>query len=116
MVKQGGGQVVNTSSVAGKGGYPLRTYYCASKHALIGLMDCLRFEVSLDINSVFVLEPLLKHVSSLSLSIFLAAFPLVFSWSSTTFSSPMSVLVRSRLVSVTVHLLAQEMSMTKKTQ
>ena len=61
MLKQGGGQIVNTSSIAGKAGYVLRTYYCASKHALIGLMDSLRFEVSLDTNSVFGLQPFFKH-------------------------------------------------------
>jgi NADP-dependent 3-hydroxy acid dehydrogenase YdfG len=41
---QGGGQVVVTSSVAGKFGIPNRSAYCASKHAIHGLCDALRAE------------------------------------------------------------------------
>lgn len=41
---QGGGQVVVTSSVAGKFGIPGRSAYCASKHAIHGLVDALRAE------------------------------------------------------------------------
>jgi short-subunit dehydrogenase len=38
--------VINISSLAGKMGVPLRTYYCASKFALIGFMDSLRTEIA----------------------------------------------------------------------
>ncbi|HTV92728.1 MAG TPA: SDR family NAD(P)-dependent oxidoreductase [Verrucomicrobiae bacterium] len=48
MVKQGSGQIVVTSSVAGKLGTPLRTGYCAAKHALHGYYDSLRAEVAKD--------------------------------------------------------------------
>ncbi len=45
MVSQGFGHIVNISSVAGKFGVPVRTSYCAAKHAIIGMMDSLRLEV-----------------------------------------------------------------------
>jgi len=45
--------VISISSLAGKMGIPLRTYYCASKFALIGFMDSLRSEASVEGNIVF---------------------------------------------------------------
>lgn len=46
MVEQGGGHVLVTASVAGKVGVPLRTGYCAAKHAVMGFFDALRTEVA----------------------------------------------------------------------
>eukprot|EP00743_Colponemidia_sp_Colp-15_P005605 GILK01006027.1.p1 GENE.GILK01006027.1~~GILK01006027.1.p1 ORF type:complete len:307 (-),score=40.10 GILK01006027.1:83-1003(-) len=46
MIKNGGGHLVAISSVSGKIGVPLRTAYCASKHALHGFFDALRSEVA----------------------------------------------------------------------
>ncbi len=46
MVEQGRGHVLVTSSVAGKVGAPLRTGYCAAKHAVMGFFDALRSEVA----------------------------------------------------------------------
>ena len=47
MLEQGGGgHIVNVSSVAGKFSYHLRSYYCAAKFGLIGLMNVVRFELS----------------------------------------------------------------------
>ena len=44
MLERGGGHVVAISSVAGKIGVPLRTGYCAAKHALHGFYDaCLLY-------------------------------------------------------------------------
>ena len=48
MVERGSGQIVVTSSVAGKYGTPLRTGYAAAKHALHGYFDSLRGEVTKD--------------------------------------------------------------------
>ncbi len=48
MVERGSGQIVVTSSVAGKYGTALRTGYAAAKHALHGFYDSLRAEVTKD--------------------------------------------------------------------
>ncbi|MBZ6378111.1 short-chain dehydrogenase [Pacificimonas flava] len=45
MAARGAGHFVNIASVAGKLGSPLRTGYCAAKHALVGYSDALRAEV-----------------------------------------------------------------------
>lgn len=38
MIKQGhGGKIINTSSIAGKQGYPLFAHYCASKFAVVAI-------------------------------------------------------------------------------
>ncbi len=44
MVTAGSGHIAAVSSVAGKVGSPLRSGYCAAKHALIGYCDALRAE------------------------------------------------------------------------
>ena len=46
MYQQGSGHIVIMSSVAGKIGVPLRTGYCAAKHAVMGFFDALRAEVA----------------------------------------------------------------------
>ena len=46
MLKQGSGQIVNITSVGAKAAFALGSYYYASKHALKGLMQSLRLEVS----------------------------------------------------------------------
>lgn len=46
MVERGCGHLVVTASVAGKVGVPLRTGYCAAKHAVMGFFDALRAEVA----------------------------------------------------------------------
>ncbi len=45
MVERKSGQIVIISSVAGKVGAPLRTAYCAAKHACVGYYDALRAEI-----------------------------------------------------------------------
>ena len=44
MLKQGSGQIAVVTSVVGKFGFPLRSAYSASKHALQGFFDTLRAE------------------------------------------------------------------------
>ena len=45
MVKAGKGNIVGMSSAAGKFGFPLRSYYSASKHALHGFYESLGLEL-----------------------------------------------------------------------
>lgn len=45
MIQQKSGNIAVTSSVSGKLGTPMRSGYCASKHALHGFFDSLRAEV-----------------------------------------------------------------------
>jgi short-subunit dehydrogenase len=46
MIHNGGGHIIVISSIAGKFGVPVRSAYCASKHALQGFFDTLRLELS----------------------------------------------------------------------
>ncbi len=45
MQAQGGGHIINVSSVVGKRGLPLSGIYCATKFALQGISESLRLEV-----------------------------------------------------------------------
>jgi short-subunit dehydrogenase len=45
MRAQGGGHIINVSSVAGRRGLPLGGIYCATKFALHGISEALRLEV-----------------------------------------------------------------------
>jgi dehydrogenase/reductase SDR family member 7B len=44
MIESGGGQIAVTSSIVGKFGFPYRSAYSASKHALHGFFESLRAE------------------------------------------------------------------------
>ncbi len=44
MIKQKSGHIAITSSIVGKFGFPLRSAYSSSKHAVIGFFDSLRAE------------------------------------------------------------------------
>jgi short-subunit dehydrogenase len=57
MRRQGGGHIVNVSSVAGKRGLPLSGIYCATKFALNGLSEALRIEVKEDNIHVTIINP-----------------------------------------------------------
>lgn len=45
MIETGGGRIVVIGSMAGKFGFPMRSTYCASKHALQGYFETLRAEL-----------------------------------------------------------------------
>lgn len=57
MVKNGGAHIVVISSVVGKFGFPLRTAYSASKHALQGYFESLRAEMTPDNIKVTMVSP-----------------------------------------------------------
>ncbi|MCL2435282.1 MAG: SDR family oxidoreductase [Lentimicrobiaceae bacterium] len=44
MIENGGGTFVTTTSISGKFGFPLRSAYCASKHALYGFFETVHAE------------------------------------------------------------------------
>jgi short-subunit dehydrogenase len=57
MITRGQGHLAVTASVAGKVGAPLRTGYCAAKHAVMGFFDALRTEVAADGLQVTTITP-----------------------------------------------------------
>jgi len=44
MIENGGGQIAVTTSISGKFGFPLRSAYCSSKHALYGFFETVESE------------------------------------------------------------------------
>ncbi len=57
MRKQGGGWIVNISSIAGEFGLPFRGVYCASKSALDSFSETLRMELSPARIRVSIVQP-----------------------------------------------------------
>ena len=57
MRKQGSGNIVNISSVAGRIGFPVSPAYISSKFALEGLSESLRFELMPFGVNVIIIEP-----------------------------------------------------------
>jgi short-subunit dehydrogenase len=64
MKRQGGGRIVNVSSVEGLVSLPLIAPYCASKFALTGLSNALRAELAQDGIYITTVAPGLMHSSS----------------------------------------------------
>ncbi len=57
LVQRGGGTIINLSSVTGLLGVPFEGAYSASKHALEGLSETLRFELDAAGITVLLIEP-----------------------------------------------------------
>jgi short-subunit dehydrogenase len=57
MVEQGGGAIAVTSSISGKFGFPLRSAYAASKHAVQGFFETLGIELRAQNISVTIAMP-----------------------------------------------------------
>jgi NAD(P)-dependent dehydrogenase (short-subunit alcohol dehydrogenase family) len=57
MRKQGNGDIVNISSIAGRIGFPVSTAYISSKFAIEGLSESLRFELGPFGVNVIIIEP-----------------------------------------------------------
>jgi len=64
MRKQGGGRIVNVSSIGGKIGVPHLVPYCASKFALTGLSDAARAELAKDNIRVTTVAPGMMRTGS----------------------------------------------------
>ena len=57
MLRNKSGQIVVVSSISGKFGFPMRTAYTASKHALQGFFEALRTELVDDNINVTIVSP-----------------------------------------------------------
>jgi dehydrogenase/reductase SDR family member 7B len=57
MIKNGGGHIAITSSIVGKFGFPYRSAYSASKHALHGFFESLRAENKINNIRVSIIIP-----------------------------------------------------------
>ena len=57
LIAGGGGKIIVISSVVGKFGFPMRTAYSASKHALQGFFEALRAELFENNVSVTIVSP-----------------------------------------------------------
>jgi len=57
MLANGGGQIAVTTSISGKFGFPLRSAYCSSKHALYGFFETLAAEYYKDNIRVTIVCP-----------------------------------------------------------
>ena len=57
MRKQGSGNIVNISSIAGRIGFPVSTAYISSKFAIEGLSESLRYELGPFGINVIIIEP-----------------------------------------------------------
>jgi NAD(P)-dependent dehydrogenase (short-subunit alcohol dehydrogenase family) len=44
MLRQGGGHIVNTASIAGLVPFPFQALYCATKYAVVGMSESMRYE------------------------------------------------------------------------
>ena len=67
MIENGGGQIAVTSSIVGKFGFPFRSAYSASKHALHGYFESLRAEnVQNNIRVSFIIPGRIKTNVSLN--------------------------------------------------
>ena len=64
LKRQGGGTIVNVSSVLGRLSVPLQAAYCASKHGMIGFADALRLELARDNSGVSVCTVLPSSVDT----------------------------------------------------
>lgn len=64
MRQQGGGRIVNITSIGGKIAVPHLAAYCASKFALVGLSDAMRSELALDNIYVTTVAPGMMRTGS----------------------------------------------------
>jgi NAD(P)-dependent dehydrogenase (short-subunit alcohol dehydrogenase family) len=57
MRRQGSGHIVNTASLAGLVPFPYQSLYCTTKYGVVGMSECLRYELAADGIRVSVVCP-----------------------------------------------------------
>jgi NAD(P)-dependent dehydrogenase (short-subunit alcohol dehydrogenase family) len=96
MRKEGGGQIVNISSIGGEVAVPHLAPYAASKFALVGLSDAFRAELARDGITVTTVSPGLMRTGSYYHANFKGQNEKEFSWFSLMSSSPLTAMSSSR--------------------
>ncbi len=90
MKRQGGGRVVNISSIGGKVAVPHLAPYCVSKYALAGLSDEMRAELAKDNIYVTTVCPGLMRTGSHINALFKGQHKKEFTWFAVSASLPVS--------------------------
>ena len=80
MRRQGGGRIVNVSSIGGKVAVPHLIPYCTSKYALVGLSDGMRAELANDKIYVTTVSPGLMRTGSHMNALFKGRHRKEFTW------------------------------------
>jgi short-subunit dehydrogenase len=96
MRKEGGGQIVNISSLGGEVAVPHLAPYAASKFALVGLSDAFRPELARDGISVTTVSPGLMRTGSYYHANFKGQNEKEFSWFSLMSSTPLTAMSSRR--------------------
>jgi NAD(P)-dependent dehydrogenase (short-subunit alcohol dehydrogenase family) len=96
MKQQGGGRIVNISSIGGKVGVPHLTPYCASKFALTGLSESVRAEVAKDGIHVTTVCPGLMRTGSPFNAWFKGRHRDEFTWFAISDSIPLATIAAER--------------------
>src|SRR2546426_7776011 len=96
MRRQGGGRIVNISSIAGKIGVPHLAPYCASKFALTGLSEAVRGELAKDKILVTTVCPGLMRTGSPFNAWFKGRHRDEFTWFAISDSLPLATIAGAR--------------------
>jgi NAD(P)-dependent dehydrogenase (short-subunit alcohol dehydrogenase family) len=96
MRRQGGGRIVNITSIGGRVSVPHLLPYCASKFALVGLSDGLRPELAREGIAVTTVCPGLMRTGSPVNALFKGQRPEEFAWFAITGSLPMTTIDADR--------------------
>jgi short-subunit dehydrogenase len=96
MRRQGGGRIVNISSIGGKISLPHLVPYCASKFALVGLSDGLRAELAADDIVVTTVCPGLMRTGSPVNAMFKGRHPQEYAWFAISDSLPLASIDATR--------------------
>jgi NAD(P)-dependent dehydrogenase (short-subunit alcohol dehydrogenase family) len=102
MRRNGGGRIVNISSIGGKIGVPHLAPYCASKFALTGLSDSLRAELAKDNIAVTTVCPGLMRTGSPFNAWFKGRHREEFAWFAISDSIPIASIAGTRAASQVV--------------